>query len=280
MVPTPIGNLEDVTFRAVRVLREVPLVLAEDTRHTRKLLAHYGISARLESYHQHNKRSRLHVILDRLSLEDIALVSDAGMPAVSDPGFELIEAAVKAGVGIEVLPGPSALVTAVVAAALPAPGFVFLGFLSRSTGDRRRQLQQVARLPYALVLYEAPHRVITTLRDVLTVLGDRDAVAARELTKVHEEIVRSNVSGLLQRYEQQEPRGEFTLVLRGATETAEDRTAEILDVLRQRRLQGQRGRDAVSDIMARYGLDRNDAYRLWIETGQEIGVDDDSGTDG
>lgn len=267
VVPTPIGNLEDITYRAVRVLRDAPLILAEDTRHTRKLLAHYAIAGRMLSYHQHNKLIRLDEIVAALREGDVALVSNAGMPAVSDPGFELIQAAVDRGIEVDVLPGPSAVITAVVAAALPAPGFLFAGFLPRRAGERRRRLEQVAALPYSVVLYEAPHRLLGLLTDALSVLGDRPVVAAREMTKLHQEIARSTIGGLADRYQREEPRGEFTLVIGGAAPAVEDRTAEILDNLRQKKGDGVSGRDAIEDVMARYGLKRNDAYRLWVEAG-------------
>lgn len=267
VVPTPIGNLEDITYRAVRVLRDAPLILAEDTRHTRKLLAHYAIAGRMLSYHQHNKLIRLDEIVAALREGDVALVSNAGMPAVSDPGFELIQAAVDRGIEVDVLPGPSAVITAVVAAALPAPGFLFGGFLPRRAGERRRRLEQVAALPYSVVLYEAPHRLLGLLTDALSVLGDRPVVAAREMTKLHQEIARSTIGGLADRYQREEPRGEFTLVIGGAAPAVEDRTAEILDNLRQKKGDGVSGRDAIEDVMARYGLKRNDAYRLWVEAG-------------
>lgn len=266
VVPTPIGNLEDITFRAVRVLRESPLILAEDTRHTRKLLAHYGIPGRMLSYHQHNKLIRLETIVAALSDGDVALVSSAGTPAVSDPGFELIRMAIDRGIEVDVLPGASAVITAVVAGALPAPGFLFAGFLPRRASDRRRRLDEIARLPYSLVLYEAPHRLLDLLSDALAVLGDRSVVVAREMTKLHQEIVRSTVSDLAERYAREEPRGEFTLVLAGAKAAMEDQTDEILDNLRQRRREGVSGRDAVEEVTARYGLNRNDAYRLWVDT--------------
>lgn len=266
VVPTPIGNLEDITFRAIRVLREAPLILAEDTRHTRKLLAYYDIPGRMLSYHQHNKLMRLEAIVAALEDGDVALVSSAGMPAVSDPGFELIQMAIDRGIEVDVLPGPSAVVTAVVAGALPAPGFLFAGFLPRRTSERRRRLDEIARLPYSLVLYEAPHRLLDLLRDAQAVLGDRSVVAAREMTKLHQEIVRSTLSGLAERYAREEPRGEFTLVVAGAAADMEDQTDEILDSLRQRRREGVSGRDAVEEITARYGLHRNEAYRLWVDT--------------
>lgn len=265
VVPTPIGNLEDITLRALRVLADVSLVLAEDTRHTRKLLTHFDIRSRLLSYHQHNKRARLEAALQALDEGDVALVSSAGMPAVSDPGFELIEAAIAAGVTVDVLPGPSAVVTAVVAAALPAPGFVFLGFLPRRSSDRRERLGQVRDLPYSIVLYESPHRLVDTLRDLESVLGDRSGVAARELTKLHQEVVRGTVSELRRRYEGQAPRGEFTLVVSGAKPEPVNRVEEARAELRRRRIEGQEARRAVAEVAKTYGLSRNAAYQLWLE---------------
>lgn len=265
VVPTPIGNLEDITLRALRVLREVSLILAEDTRHTRKLLSHYTITTPLLSYHQHNKRVRLPDVLQTLVDGDVALVSSAGMPAVSDPGFELIEAAIAAGVAVDVLPGASAVITAVVAAALPAPGFLFAGFLPRKAGDRRQRLAEIASTPYSLVFYEAPHRLLATLADVAAVLGDRRMVAARELTKIHQEVIRGTVSELQERFRHQPPRGEFTLVVAGAAPEALDRSAEARDALRQRYLDGEDARRAVGAVATTYGLSRNEAYRLWLE---------------
>lgn len=265
VVPTPIGNLEDITLRALRVLGEVPLILAEDTRHTRKLLTRYDIKTRLVSYHQHNKRARLASALEALTTGDVALVSSAGMPAVSDPGFELIEAAVAAGVAVDVLPGPSAVVTAVVAAALPAPGFLFLGFLPRSSRERRLRLEQVRALPYSLVLYEAPHRLEGTLQDLLSALGDRLMVAARELSKLHQETVRGSVSDLAARYQHETPRGEFTLVVAGAEPEPVDHLDEARAELRRRSEDGQEARSAVAEVAKAYGLPRNVVYRLWLE---------------
>lgn len=265
VVPTPIGNLEDITYRAVRILGAVSLILAEDTRHTRKLLSHYGMATPLLSYHQHNKRVRLDGALKALSAGDVALVSSAGTPAVSDPGFELIVSAVQAGIEVEVLPGPSAVVTAVVVAALPAPGFLFAGFLPRRSQDRRRRLAEVAAIPYSVVLYEAPHRLLACLQDIREVLGDRQAVAARELTKLHQEVVRGTVAELIVRYTAETPRGEFTLVVAGASPTAEDRSGEAMEELRCRHLQGEEARTATPAVASKYGISRNQAYRLWLE---------------
>jgi 16S rRNA (cytidine1402-2'-O)-methyltransferase len=252
-------------MRALRVLSQVSLILAEDTRHTHKLLAHYGITTRLMSYHQHNKRTRLDAALHALQQGDVALVSNAGLPAVSDPGFELIRAAVDAGVEVDVLPGPSAVTTAVVAAAFPAAGFLFMGFLPRSAADRRRRLADVASLPYSLVIFEAPHRLVATLESLLEVIGDREIVAARELTKLHQEVVRSTLAGLVDRYCGEEARGEFTLVVAGGSPQLVDHTAEARAELLQRRLHGQTARSAIAEVAAKYDLSRNAAYQLWVE---------------
>ena len=268
VVPTPIGNLGDITVRGLEALRVARLILAEDTRHTRKLLRHYGIATRLLSYHQHNKRQRLDQAAAELETGDVALVSDAGMPAIADPGFELIEMAIARGIEIDVLPGPSAVITAVVGAAIPAPGFLFAGFLPRASAERRRRLQTIAALPYSLVFYEAPHRVLPALRDMLAIFGDRTVVAARELSKVHQEYVRGTLAELLERYSDQEPRGEFTLVVAGAAPAMGDQLVEARVALEEMRRQGVMARDAVDAAVARFGVPRNEAYDLWLETGE------------
>lgn len=277
VVPTPIGNLEDITLRALRVLRQVSLVLAEDTRHTRKLLTHYAISTRLLSYHQHNKLIRLDRVLTELEEGDVALVSDSGMPSVSDPGFELIRAAIEAGIEVDVLPGPSAVITAVVAAALPSPGFLFLGFLPRGARERRKRLAEVEPAREALVFYEAPHRLLSALSDVRAVLGDREIVVARELTKVHQEIARGTVSAMEERFGERPPRGEMTVVVAGASTVEEDRTDEAEALLRQRYSAGEDRRSAVAAVMRDTGLARNDAYRLWLRVSGDAAFPDDAG---
>jgi 16S rRNA (cytidine1402-2'-O)-methyltransferase len=252
-------------LRALRALREVPLILAEDTRHTRKLLSRYDITARLMSYHQHNKRARLAIALEALQTHDVALVTSAGMPAISDPGFELIEATYDAGIEVDVLPGPSAAITAVVAAAVPAPGFLFAGFLPRRPGDRRRRLAEVSDLQYSLVLYEAPHRLLSLLHDLQSVLGDRQVVIARELTKLHQEVLRSALSEVIRRYSAEEPRGEFTLVVAPAGASTRARVGEALEELRKRRSRGEDSRSAVGEVSRKYGVSRNEAYRMWLQ---------------
>lgn len=264
VVPTPIGNLDDITLRAIRVLGSVSLVLAEDTRHTRRLLVHHNISAKLLSYHQHNKLNRLETALKALQLGDVALVSNAGMPSISDPGFELVRAAIAADVEIDVLPGASAVVTAVVGAAIPSAGFLFFGFLPRRAGERQAALRGLQAVSQSLVFYEAPHRVAVALRDMLAVLGDRPMVVARELTKLHQEWARGNLSDLCQRYADTQPRGELTLVVGGASEVGVPDQSAALEYMRSRWLMGEHRQRVVEETAHRFGLPRNEGYRMWL----------------
>jgi 16S rRNA (cytidine1402-2'-O)-methyltransferase len=264
VVPTPVGNLEDITLRALRVLRTVDLVLAEDTRHTRKLLAHYSISVPLRSYHQYNKSAALDGVLHVLQSGDVALVSDAGTPSIADPGFELIGAAHEAGIAVDVLPGPSAAVTAVVAAALPAPGFLFVGFLPRKRTDRRGLLERTARLPYTLVAFESPHRLLDTLLDLDQLVPTRPVVVARELTKVHQELARGTAGELRLRFGDDPPRGEITLLVAGTsdrvTSSQEDAWEEMVRLSRS----GVGRAAALRTVTEECGLPRNEAYRMWL----------------
>jgi 16S rRNA (cytidine1402-2'-O)-methyltransferase len=265
VVPTPLGNLEDITLRALRVLREVGLIAAEDTRHSRKLLTHFDIHKPLVSYHQHNKLIGLNRILQALVDQDVALISDAGMPAIADPGFELIRAVLEAGFRMEVLPGPSAVTSAYVLAALPSPGFLFLGFLPRQSRARVQTLQRVAALPYALILFEAPHRLRETLAALIAVLGDRPAVAVRELSKIHEEVIRGSLRSLSEHFNVQEPRGEFTLVVGGAEERrVESSPDEVRTALARLRAEGVTGREAVRRVSEALSLPRSEVYQIWL----------------
>ncbi|GAC1508037.1 MAG: 16S rRNA (cytidine(1402)-2'-O)-methyltransferase [Chloroflexota bacterium] len=267
VVPTPIGNLEDITFRAVRVLGEVQAIFAEDTRQTRKLLTRYSLTTPLYSYHQHTKYSRIPAVLEALERGDVALVSSAGTPSISDPGFELVRAALEKGVEIDVLPGASAVVTAVVGAAIPAPGFLFLGFLPRRAAERDTILREHASTRCALVFFEAPHRLTTTLAALDCMLGDRQAVAARELTKLHQQYVRGTVRDLMRHFEEHAPRGEITLVIAGAESAdMQGSSDEVRAELLRRREAGQEARTAVSDVASLYHMARNDVYRLWVAT--------------
>jgi 16S rRNA (cytidine1402-2'-O)-methyltransferase len=264
LVATPIGNLEDVTFRALRVLREVSLVAAEDTRTARGLLSHYQITARLLSYNEHNMAQRTPQILRALESGDVALVSEAGMPGVSDPGYELTVAALAAGHEVSPIPGASASVAAVAASGLPSRQFTFLGFLPRRSAERRRLFESVAEERRTLVAFESPHRVKAALADVLATLGDRRIALCREMTKLHEEIFRSSVSAAIEHFT--EPRGEFTLVIEGAREEEPDADDEDLRAeLRRLREMGVSARDAATEVARRFGLSRRRVYSLAIE---------------
>lgn len=216
LVATPIGNLEDLTVRARRVLGEVSLIAAEDTRHTARLLKHYGISTPTTSYFEHNKLAKLDTILAALERGDVALVSDAGVPGLSDPGYELIRAAIARGCPVASIPGPSAVLAALVVSGLPADSFVYFGFLPRKASDRSRVLAEAAREKRTLVAFEAPHRLLVSLSDARRELGERRCAIARELTKVFEEVFRGTLSEAIAHFTQTPPRGEITLVIAGA----------------------------------------------------------------
>lgn len=262
LVGTPIGNLEDITLRALRILREVSLIAAEDTRHTRKLLARYDIHTPTTSYFEHNKLTKLDPILSALEAGDVALVSDAGMPGISDPGYELVRAALERGFPVVPVPGPSAIVAALAASGLPTDAFVYLGFLPRKAGERRRMLESLREERRTLVLYEAPHRLLDTLADILDTLGDRPVAVARELTKVHEEIWRGMVSGARAHFAEHGPRGEFTLIVAGASEPQAWSEEQVRAALAERLAAGWTARDAVADVAARSGWRRRSLYQI------------------
>lgn len=265
IVATPIGNLEDITLRALRVLREVSLIAAEDTRTTRWLLSRYDIDTPCTSYHDHNRVSKLPVLLEALSQGDVALVSDAGTPAISDPGAELTAAAQDAGHSVVPIPGPSALTAALSVAGIDTDHFIYLGFLPRRGGQRRKLLQSLIGEHRAWVAFEAPHRLTDTLTDIHETLCDRQVVICRELTKLHEEVFRGTVAEALDHFS--EPRGEFTLIVRGADVTAEPDDAlfeRARDILRYESSRGSKSRDAIA-AASTTGLSKNDLYRLWLE---------------
>jgi 16S rRNA (cytidine1402-2'-O)-methyltransferase len=216
LVATPIGNLEDLSPRAIRVLREVPLIAAEDTRHSGKLLAHFGLTTRLTSYHDHNKGLKLEPILESLQAHDVALISDAGTPTINDPGYELVNAALAAGHTVTPIPGPSAPIAALSVSGLPTDAFLYLGYLPRKQSERRTYVGQVSNLPYTLIFLETPHRLLESLTDLQTLLGDRKIAVAREMTKLFEEIFRGPISAALAHFSAQPQRGELTLVVAGA----------------------------------------------------------------
>jgi 16S rRNA (cytidine1402-2'-O)-methyltransferase len=221
LVATPIGNLEDMSPRAVRILKEAVLIAAEDTRHTGKLLKHFEIDTPLTSYFEHNKLSKLEFILEKLAVGDVALVSDAGTPAINDPGYELVQAALASGWNVVPIPGPSAPIAALTVSGLPTDSFLYLGYLPHKTSERHRRLEEVMDQPYTLIFLESPYRVTESLEDILSILGDRRICVAREMTKMFEEYWRGNVSKALEYFKSQPARGEFTLVVEGRKNDAE-----------------------------------------------------------
>ncbi|MGB9612812.1 MAG: 16S rRNA (cytidine(1402)-2'-O)-methyltransferase [Candidatus Margulisiibacteriota bacterium] len=214
VVATPIGNLEDITYRAVRILSEVDLIAAEDTRQTKILLTRYSVNTPMTSYHKFNIKSKTAHLVDLLKQgQNIALVSDSGMPGISDPGYELIKEAVEQGIKVEPVPGPSAAITALAVSGLPTKEFLFVGFLPKKQGKRIKKLKELKSEKRSIIIYESPYRVIKTLQDTLTVMGDRKVAVCRELTKKFEEIVRGKISEVIKKFEH--PKGEFVIIIEG-----------------------------------------------------------------
>lgn len=272
IVPTPIGNLEDITLRALRVLREVKLIAAEDTRTSRVLLQHYDIATPLTSYHEHNKLSKLDHIFAALAGGDVALISDAGTPGISDPGYELIQAALAQGIRVEALPGACAAITALVASGLPTESFIFLGFPPRKAGELRAFFEVLLTEPRTTVLYESPYRLVDTLKAAAAVLGaDRPACVGREISKLHEEYTRAPLADVLAYYESHTPRGEVVLLLGGAPPVAAMAWDEVQvrAALRARLADGEPLKLAAKAIAADAGWDRRVVYGMGVEEKQE-----------
>lgn len=273
LVATPIGNLEDITLRALRVLREVSLVAAEDTRQTKKLLTHYGIDKPLISYYEHNKLSRLQVILSHLLEGDVALVSDAGTPGLNDPGYELVKSAIERGFRVCPVPGPASPIAALVGSGLPTDAFLYLGYLPRKQKDRRERIAQIRDEPYTVLFLETPHRLRDSLRDLLDILGNRSAVIARELTKIHEEFLRGTLHDLIQHFDQTEPLGEFIILVAGASKLEKTWNEEqVLEVF-QREFTGNISLKTFAEQIAQVsGWKKNDLYRLFLEQKKNQGT--------
>lgn len=291
LVSTPIGNMEDITLRALAVLRAVSLVAAEDTRQTQRLLARYEITAPCMSYHEHNKLARVDEVLTALANGDVALVSNAGTPAMSDSGFELVSACIAAGFPVVPIPGPSAPIAALVASGLPADQFTYVGFLPRRGAERRALLNNLADAPRSLVCFEAPHRLVDALTDMLAILGDRRIAVARELTRSQEEFRRERIGGSLAYYAKHRPRGDFTLVVEGrrwplARRKPQDgdfgasagapreedflpSEADVAARLRELRDQGKSGSAASRQVARELGLNKSLVYQIWIGLDQE-----------
>ena len=270
LVSTPIGNLEDITGRALRILGEVDLIACEDTRHTQKLLNHYGIKTKTISYHEHNERERAAELLERLRAgASIAVVSDAGTPGINDPGFRLVQLANESGVPVVPIPGPSALIAALVSSGLPTDEFVFAGFLPPRSNARRVRLEELRDIPATLIFYEAPHRIAATLKEAREVLGEREAVVARELTKLHEEFARGRLSELAKRFASPEStRGEMVLVIDRAVidseATEKSSVGSVAALVATLEDEGLDHRAALKKAARSLGLSRDEAYRRLV----------------
>lgn len=272
IVSTPIGNLEDITLRGLRVLREACLIAAEDTRHTRRLLDRYEIATPMISYHEHNQNARRERLLAELEAGDVALVSDAGTPAVSDPGYDLVVAAIGAGFAVSPIPGASSSLAALVASGLPTAQWTYLGFVPNRASARRAFFSRFAELPTTLLMFEAPHRLRASLADLRAILGERRVVAARELTKRHEEFVRGTAGEVAAHFEADAPRGEFVLLVEGFAgepSTPADDARPWQDVARERLTalaqDGVSGTSAAKLLAKELSVSRADVYDLWVE---------------
>ena len=263
LVATPIGNLEDMSFRAVRILKEVPLIAAEDTRTSSKLLKNYKIDTPLTSYHDHNKATKTEVLINHLNEADLALVSDAGTPAINDPGFILVQAALAAGHRVVPVPGPSAPIAALSAAGLPTDNFLYLGYLPRKKKARQDLLSIVKDLPWTLIFLETPHRLLSALEDCLSILGDRQIAVARELTKLHEEIQRGSINQVWEHYSEKKPKGEITLVIAGRKKEQNWDQKRLLKVIQEEAEAGGVSPSQLAKRLAKEsGWSRKDIYDL------------------
>lgn len=270
IVATPIGNLGDITQRALRVLREVDLIACEDTRHTRKLLNHFGIDKKTISYHEHNERERAEELCELLaSGKNVALVSDAGTPLINDPGYRIVAAAIERDISVVPVPGPVAFIAALAASGLPTDEFFFGGFLPARANARRAKLEELRSIPATLAFYEAPHRIAAALKDASEVLGNRRAVVARELTKLHEEFVRGTLNELVQQFSKAgAARGEMVLLISGEAvesspanpeQTSTERLVERVNTLER---EGLNSKDALKSAARELGIKRAEAYRM------------------
>jgi len=264
IVATPIGNLEDLSPRAVRILREAKLIAAEDTRHTAKLLNHFGIQTPLTSYFEHNKLTKLERVLATLAEGDAALVSDAGTPAVNDPGYELVRAALAAGHDVRPVPGPSSPIAALSVSGLPTDAFLYLGYLPHKKGERQNLLSQIGNLRYTLIFLESPHRLVDALEDLLAILGDRPVCVAREMTKLYEEFWRGSLSGALEEFKNREVRGEFTLVVGGQLAVINEQWTEdqLMKAIEEELALGKSAKEISVELAEKSGWGKKDVYAM------------------
>ncbi|HZS48996.1 MAG TPA: 16S rRNA (cytidine(1402)-2'-O)-methyltransferase [Blastocatellia bacterium] len=266
LVATPIGNLEDITLRALRVLKEVDLIACEDTRHTRKLLTHFDIHKPLVSYHEHNEKARAEELIRELTAgKNIALVSDAGTPGISDPGYDVVSAAIAAAVRVIPVPGASALIVSLIGSGLPTNEFHFVGFLPSKSSARKEKLESLTTVTTTLIFYEAPHRLKAMLQDLLGTLGNRHAVVARELTKLHEEFRRDNLTNLIETLDEHSTRGEFVIIVEGATGTLPQEQGTIVEQVQSlMELSGLTKMEAIKQVARSRGLSKNEVYQQVI----------------
>ena len=273
--PTPIGNLEDITLRTIKTLKEVNIIAAEDTRHTIKLLNHFEIKTPLISYHEHNKEKKNEEILDILKRGDnVALVSDAGMPAISDPGEDLVKLAILSNIKIIPLPGANAALTALVASGLTNSPFTFIGFLPKTAKKRREMLSEIKEYNHVLIFYEAPHRLLETLKKILSCLGDKQVVIARELTKKFEEFIRGNLSNIIENSNQITFKGEFTILVNNKSEETatlkDDLTdAQIIEKVDLLISQGENKKDAIRKVASQCNISRRNVYQMVIKNSND-----------
>lgn len=280
IVATPIGNMDDITLRALKVLQAVDRIAAEDTRRTGRLLAHHGLQTRLVSYHEHNERQRTTELLERLTRgESIALVSDAGTPAISDPGYVLVHEAVQQGILVSPIPGPSAVISALSAAGLPTDAFLFLGFPPRKSGRRQQELQSLAAESRTLIWYESPRRIARFVEEVREIFGERFAVIGREMTKRYEEFLRGSLAELARVLKGREDiKGEITFLVSGCDRVHPDSALEIHDAICRGLQEGQKGHSALArEIAAAYGLSRREAYDMILSQREGLSPSADDG---
>ena len=281
LVPTPIGNLEDMTVRAVRVLKEADLIAAEDTRNSLKLLTHFDIHTPMISYHEYNKYDRARELTEKmLSGQTVAVITDAGTPGISDPGEELVKCAARAGIRVSALPGACAAITALVMSGLPARRFCFEGFLPQKKKERKEALEKLKDLTGTIILYEAPHHLKETLKDLLAVLGERRIAVTRELTKIHEEVLRMTIEEALSYYESVDPRGEYVLVIEGADENEQKIKQQLgweemalSDHVDMYMRQGMDRKQAMKAAAADRGISRREVYQRLLSEEEKTGED-------
>jgi 16S rRNA (cytidine1402-2'-O)-methyltransferase len=270
LVATPIGNLQDITLRALEVLRTVDLIACEDTRHTQKLLNYFRISARTISYHEHNEQERADELADRLLAGgSVAIVSDAGTPGIADPGFRIVGRAIEIDARVVAVPGAVAFISAAIVSGLPTDAIFFGGFLPAKKGDRRRRLEELRDVPATLVLYETPHRLNKALIDCFEILGDRRAAVVRELTKIHEEAVRGSLAELTDHFRQDSPKGEIVLIIERGSSSPRPSDVRLADRVTELEAEGLTPKAALKKAAKEFGMSKSDAYREWTRQRNE-----------